>query len=113
MNLLVAAAGVTGAALLELGLLFIAVAVLARLSSRVGLSPIPLYLLAGLFIGAGSPFKLEASDSFIEVAATLGVVLLLFFLGLEYTPSELISNVRTSAPAGLVDLLNFVPGVVA
>lgn len=108
-----AGSGETSAALLELGLLFVGVAILARLSTRVGLSPIPLYLVAGLFLGAGSPFSLEASDAFIEVAATLGVVLLLFFLGLEYTPSELIGNVRKAAPAGLVDLLNFVPGVVA
>jgi CPA2 family monovalent cation:H+ antiporter-2 len=111
--ILAATTGDSAAALVELGVLFVGVAALARLSSRAGLSPIPLYLLAGLFIGAGSPLPLEASEDFIEVAATLGVVLLLFFLGLEYSPDELIGNVRTSAPAGLVDLLNAVPGVVA
>ncbi len=103
----------TAAALLELGAVFVVVAVLARLASRVGLSPIPLYLLTGLFLGAGSPFPLPASDGFIEVGATLGVVLLLFFLGLEYAPAELFGNVRAAAPAGLVDLLNAVPGAVA
>jgi CPA2 family monovalent cation:H+ antiporter-2 len=111
--ILAAGTGASAASLLELGALFLGVAVLARVASRMGLSPIPLYLLAGLFIGAGSPFPLEASDGFIEVAATIGVVLLLFFLGLEYTPEELIANVRKSGPAGLVDLFNAVPGVAA
>lgn len=103
----------SAASLLELGLLFVGVGVLARLATRFGLSPIPLYLVAGLFLGAGSPFPLDASDEFIETAATLGVVLLLFFLGLEYSAAELVSNVRSSAAAGLADLVNAVPGVVA
>ena len=109
--LLAAGTAESAAALLELGLLFVGVAVLARLAGRVGLSPIPFYLLGGLFIGAGSPIALEVSDDFIEVAATLGVVLLLFFLGLEYTPSELLTNLRSSRQAGLADLLNALPGV--
>lgn len=111
--ILAAGTAETAAALLELGALFLGVAFLARLATRIGLSPIPLYLVAGLFLGAGSPFSLAASDDFIEVAATLGVVLLLFFLGLEYTPQELTANLRSSGPAGLVDLLNAVPGAVA
>jgi monovalent cation:H+ antiporter-2, CPA2 family len=110
--ILAAGAAETAAPLLELGVVLVIVATLARLASRVGLSPIPLYLLAGLFLGSGSPFGLDASDAFIEVAATLGVVLLLFFLGLEYTPDELITSLRMSAGAGVVDLLNAVPGIV-
>jgi CPA2 family monovalent cation:H+ antiporter-2 len=111
--MLAAGTGEAAASLLELGGLFLGVAVLARLAIRIGLSPIPLYLIAGLFLGAGSPLPLEASDGFIEVAATIGVVLLLFFLGLEYTPIELITNLKSSRQAGLVDLLNAIPGVVA
>jgi CPA2 family monovalent cation:H+ antiporter-2 len=38
-------------------------------------------------------------------------VLLLFLLGLEYTPQELTTNLRANAPAGVVDfVLNFTPG---
>lgn len=110
---LAAASADGGAALVELGGVLVVVAILARAASRVGLSPIPLYLLAGLCLGPGSPFPLEASDDFISVAATLGVVLLLFFLGLEYAPNELLGNVRTSLPAGAVDALNFIPGFAA
>jgi monovalent cation:H+ antiporter-2, CPA2 family len=101
----------TATALLELGLVFVVLAVVARVAGRVGLSPIPFYLLVGLLIGEGSPIPLEASDEFIETAATVGVVLLLLFLGLEYTPAELRAGLRANAPAGAVDLLNAVPGI--
>ena len=111
--ILAAASADGGAALVELGAVLVVVAVLARVAARFGLSPIPLYLLAGLCLGPGSPFPLEASDDFISVAATLGVVLLLFFLGLEYAPDELLGNVRTSLPAGAMDMVNFVPGFAA
>ncbi len=110
--ILAAGTAETAAPLLELGLVLVIVATLARLAARVGLSPIPLYLLAGLFLGSGSPVGLDASDDFIEVAATLGVVLLLFFLGLEYTSEELTTNLRLSAKAGLFDLVNAIPGVL-
>jgi CPA2 family monovalent cation:H+ antiporter-2 len=77
----------------------------------VGLSPIPLYLLAGLAFGHGGLLPLSASEEFIEVGAEIGVILLLVMLGLEYSASELIGNLRASAPAGLLDmLLNALPG---
>ena len=98
-------------ALIELGALLLVLAALARISSRAGLSPIPLYLVAGLLLGEGGLFGLSASEDFLEVAATLGVVLLLLMLGLEYTSEELITNLRTNGVAGAVDLLNAVPGV--
>ncbi len=109
--MILAAAPEAATTLLELGLLFVALAILARLAGRIGLSPIPFYLLGGLIIGEGSPVSLEASDEFIETAATVGVALLLLFLGLEYTPAELRAGLRSNAPAGAVDLLNAVPGV--
>src|SRR5262249_29026856 len=41
----------------------------------------------------------------------IGILLLLFMLGLEYTEQELKENLRTGWPAGFVDLmLNFTPG---
>lgn len=100
--------------LVELGAVVVGVAVLARLAMRARLSPIPLYLLAGLAFGAGGLVPLEFSESFIEIGAQIGVVLLLFMLGLEYTAEEFASGVRTSLGAGLVDFgLNFTPGLVA
>ncbi len=97
--------------LIEVGALLFALGMLGRLGRRVGLSPIPLYLLAGLAFGQGGLLPLSASEEFIEVGAEIGVILLLVMLGLEYSASELVGNLRASAPAGLIDmLLNALPG---
>ena len=101
----------TSQLLIELGAVITALGLLAALSARVGISPIPLYLLAGLAFGKGGVLPLATSEQFISTGAEIGVVLLLFTLGLEYTARELVSEVRQSAPAGLIDLLvNAVPG---
>src|SRR4029453_15598124 len=86
--------------------------ILGRLAGRLGLSAIPLYLLAGLAFGEGGLLPLVTAQEFIEVGAEVGGILLL--LGREYSASELVGSLRSAAPAGLVDLvLNFAPGVVA
>jgi CPA2 family monovalent cation:H+ antiporter-2 len=98
--------------LVELGLVLLVLAALARLAAFAGLSPIPIYLVAGLVIGAVAPPNL--SDEFIETGSQIGVVLLLFMLGLEYTGGELVESLRTNIPAGVVDLvLNALPGFAA
>ena len=97
--------------LIELGALLFALGMLGRVGRRIGLSPIPLYLLAGLAFGHGGLVPLEASEEFIEIGAEIGVILLLLMLGLEYSASELVGNLRAAAPAGLIDaLLNALPG---
>lgn len=100
--------------LLELGGVIFGLGVLARLARWLHLSPIPLYLLAGLAFGAGGLVPLGATDAFISTAAKIGVILLLLLLGLEYSADELVGNLRKSAPAGLVDVvLGGLPGAVA
>jgi CPA2 family monovalent cation:H+ antiporter-2 len=100
--------------LIELGIGIIALAVLTRLSSRWGFSAIPLFLLAGLAFGNGGILPLRFSEGFVRVGAELGVILLLFMLGLEYTGEDLSAGLRTGWPAGLADLLlNFPPGLIA
>ncbi len=91
--------------------MLLALAVLARIAGIWGISPIPVYLIGGLIIGAVRPP--DVSGDFIEVGAQIGVVLLLFALGLEYTGAELMDSLRTGLPAGIVDLvLNATPGFV-
>lgn len=100
--------------LLELGGIIVALSVMARAASKVGLSPIPLYLLGGLIFGEGGLLPLVVVEEFIEVGAEIGIILLLFMLGLEYTAEELSSNLGASAPAGLLDIaLNLTPGILA
>jgi monovalent cation:H+ antiporter-2, CPA2 family len=99
---------------IELGVGVIGLALLARLASRWGFSAIPLYLLAGLAFGNGGLIPLRFSEDFVHIGAEIGILLLLFMLGLEYTGEELKENLRSGLPAGLVDLLlNFPPGLIA
>lgn len=99
--------------LIELGAILFGLAVLARLAGRLRLSPIPLYLLGGLAIGEGGVLPVVTSEEFIEIGASIGVVLLLFLLGLEYSARELMGELQRGAPSGVVDFtLNFAPGVV-
>lgn len=100
--------------LVELGAVVLGLGILARVASRLAISPIPLYLLAGLALGEGGLAPVVTSEEFIEVGAELGVLFLLLMLGLEYSAGELVAGVRAVAPAGLLDLaLNFTPGFLA
>jgi CPA2 family monovalent cation:H+ antiporter-2 len=97
--------------LVEVGALLFGLGMLGRLGRRFGISPIPFYLLAGLAFGQGGLHPLSASEEFISVGAEIGVILLLVMLGLEYSASELVGNLRSAAPAGLLDaMLNALPG---
>jgi len=98
--------------LVELGAVVLALGVMARLAGRLGISPIPLYLLAGLTLGDGGVIPVITSEDFIEFGAELGVIFLLLMLGLEYSARELVQGVRSVATAGIADfLLNFLPGL--
>ncbi|MGZ8580157.1 MAG: cation:proton antiporter [Actinomycetota bacterium] len=100
--------------LLELGGIVVGLAVLARIAARWQLPAAPLFLLAGLAFGRGGIVPVITAGEFIELGAEIGVILLLFMLGLEYSAAELTAGLRRHTPAGLVDLLlNFPPGFVA
>lgn len=110
--MLAAASAEVATAFVELGAILVALSLLARLAVRVGFSPIPLYLLGGLAVGAGGLIPARITDDFVELAAEIGVLLLLFALGLEYTPTELTKELRRNSLGGLVDLVaNFLPGL--
>jgi len=99
---------------IELGAAIVGLAVLARVASRWGISSIPLYLLAGLAFGNGGIVPLQLTKGFIQIGAEVGVLLLLFMLGLEYSGEQLKRNLRRDLPAGAIDaLLNFPPGFIA
>jgi hypothetical protein len=103
---------VHGIVIIEIGAVILGLGMLAALSTRWGISPIPFYLIAGLAFGHGGVLPLTTSTEFTRVGAEIGVILLLFTLGLEYTAPELVTTLRHNAPAGLVDLvLNAAPGV--
>ena len=97
--------------LVEVGALLLGLSLLGRLGMRFGISPIPLYLLAGLAFGAGGALPLSASTEFFQVGSEIGVILLLVMLGLEYSATELVGSLRRSKLAGVLDLaFNAIPG---
>lgn len=101
-------------ALIELGVIMLTLAILGRAAARFGIPTIPIFLVAGLFFGEGGFIPVVEADAFIEIGASLGVIFLLFMLGLEFTPKELNHSMRANAGAGVIDaLLNVAPGVAA
>ncbi len=102
----------TALELIELGAVFFGLGLLGRLAGRIGLSPIPLYLIGGLVFGNGGLLPLGGIDEFTSLAGEIGVVLLLLLLGLEYSAAELVTGLKRSWLAGLLDIvLNAAPGV--
>ncbi|MCU0261743.1 MAG: cation:proton antiporter [Ilumatobacteraceae bacterium] len=114
MTLLAAGGDEAALAFIEIGVIVVVMAALARLAGRVGITAVPLYLLAGLALGESGPVSLDVSEEFVSIGAEIGVLLLLLALGLEYTDSELQAGLRTGVGAGVLDmLLNATPGVIA
>ncbi|MET9626981.1 cation:proton antiporter [Lentzea sp. NPDC006480] len=104
----------TTLAMIQLGGVFFGLGLLGRVARRIGISPIPLYLIGGLAFGSGGFVPLHGIDEFTHIASEIGVVLLLLLLGLEYSASELTTGLKRSWMAGVLDLvLNSAPGAIA
>jgi monovalent cation:H+ antiporter-2, CPA2 family len=106
--------------LAELALTVGVLAVLGLAASRFGLSAIPAYLLAGLLLGPNEPKQLALIEpsEVTDFVAQLGIVFLLFFLGLEFTLGRLARSRRHAVLGGMVDVainggLGLAVGVVA
>ena len=108
-------------ALLDVGVMFAAVAVAGALANRLGQSVIPAYILVGTLLGefvlgrlslpaVGTVYVPETE--FISLGAELGIVFLLFFLGLEFNLDRLFARGRQIGTAGTIDLANFGVGLV-
>jgi CPA2 family monovalent cation:H+ antiporter-2 len=102
--------------LLTVGQMFLAIAVAGAIATRVGLSVIPIYLVAGILLGPnvigalGGP-AVPAGDV-VTILAELGIVFLLFFLGLEFSIDRLVASWDRISRAGVLDLVvNFPVGV--
>ena len=105
---------VSGALLFQLGALLTTLAVLGAVARRYALSPIPVYLMAGLALGKGGIMPVAAAGEFVTTGAPIGIVLLLLTLGLEFSATEFASSLRHHLPSAGVDIvLNATPGAVA
>src|SRR5215204_4083827 len=81
--------------------------ILGLIASRFGLSAIPAYLLAGLLLGPNEPkvVTLISPSEVTDFVAEVGIIFLLFFLGLEFTLTRLSRSRRHVVFGGLFDLV--------
>ena len=81
--------------------------VLGLIASRFGISAIPAYLLAGLLLGPNEPtvVTLISPSEVTEFVAEIGIIFLLFFLGLEFTLTRLSRSRRHVLLGGLFDFV--------
>ena len=93
---------------------------LGLVASRFGLSAIPAYLLAGLLLGPNEPRALSVIEpsEVTTFVAELGIIFLLFFLGLEFTLDRILRSGRHLGLGGSIDLvlnaaIGFLVGLVA
>jgi CPA2 family monovalent cation:H+ antiporter-2 len=98
---------VLGAALLVAGLF-------ARFGRRLGLPTIPFFIVAGIIFGPHTPGVVILEDpEEIHLLAMLGLVLLLFHLGIEFSVDDLLQGGRRLLWAGGSYIaLNFGAGLV-
>ena len=104
---------------LEIGLALglIAFAVLA--ANKFGLSNIPFLIIIGMIVGPHAPkigaldFRFIETGSLIEFMGRIGVLFLLFYLGLESNLTRLIKSGRTILTGGSIYIaINFTAGLV-
>ena len=76
---------------------------LGYIAQRTGLSPIVGYLVAGMLVGPHTP-GFVANAEYAEQLAEIGVVLLLFGVGLEFHIEDLIAMRGTAVPGALLGM---------
>jgi len=112
VTLLAASSAEVAVAFIEIGAIAIGLSFLALAAGRVGVSAVPLYLIAGLAFGEGGIIDVTVAEGFVATTAEIGVLLLLLSMGLEYSTDELRSGMRSGALPGIVDAIaNAGPGV--
>jgi CPA2 family monovalent cation:H+ antiporter-2 len=104
----------------QLALTIALLGALGLVAGRFGLSAIPAYLLAGLLLGPHEPHvtSLIEPSEVTTFVAELGIVFLLFFLGLEFTIERLVRSGRHIGLGGSIDLavnvaIGLLVGIVA
>ena len=125
--------------ILEIGIAVLLVALVGLLANRLKFSVIPFFIIIGMLLGnkeyptflanlldqANNPslvhtidkiwgfFTFSESKPFIEFMGRLGVLFLLFYLGLEFSVGRLIKSGKSIVTGGsLYVLINFVSGLL-
>lgn len=103
----------------EVGLAIALIAAAGLLSAKLRFSVIPFYILIGMAVGPHAlefwhfDFRFIESAPLIEFMGRIGVLFLLFYLGLEFSVGRLIKSGRSIAVGGTIYILiNFTLGVL-
>ena len=78
--------------------------VLGALANRLRISPLVGYLLAGVAVGPYTP-GFVADQALARDLADIGVILLMFGVGLQVSPKELLSVKRIAIPGALLQIV--------
>ncbi len=103
----------------EVGLALALIAIAGFLSMKLKFSIVPFYILVGMIVGPHAPdiglFDLRFIESapLIEFMGRIGVLFLLFYLGLEFSVGRLIKAGRSIAVGGTIYIvINFTLGLL-
>ncbi|ELK41321.1 MULTISPECIES: cation:proton antiporter [Brevibacillus] len=103
----------------EVGLALALIAIAGFLSIKLKFSIVPFYILVGMVVGPHAPdiglFDLRFIDSapLIEFMGRVGVLFLLFYLGLEFSVGRLVKAGRSIAIGGTIYIaINFTLGLL-
>jgi CPA2 family monovalent cation:H+ antiporter-2 len=77
--------------------------ILGYLTQRLGLSPIVGYLIAGVIVGPNTP-GFTANAAIAEQLAEVGVILIMFGVGLQFHLEELLAVRRIAIPGAIVGM---------
>ncbi len=104
---------------LEVGLAIALIAAAGLISSKLRFSVVPFYILIGMAVGPHAPhfwhldFRFIHSESLIEFMGRIGVLFLLFYLGLEFSVGRLVKSGRSIAVGGSIYIgINFTLGIL-
>jgi len=107
-----------GHLVLEFGLALALIGVAVSLAAKLRLSNVPFLILIGMAVGPHAPqigvfdFRFISSAPLIEFMGRVGVLFLLFYLGLESNVSRLIQAGRSIFVGGSIYIvLNFIVGI--
>lgn len=103
----------------EVGLALGLVSIAALLSARLRFSIVPFLIVVGMMVGPHAPkigildFRFIESAPLINFMGRIGVLFLLFYLGLEFSVSRLIKSGRSIAVGGSIYIgINFTAGLI-
>ena len=104
--------------ILNVGLAFVLISAASYAASRINFSPIPFLILLGMIFGPHAPspggvsWQLVSENQAVELLSRVGVLLMLFYLGLEFSAGKLARAGKSLVKSGVVYVvLNFIRGL--